>query len=584
MIRLCLCMIVRNEAPVIRRCLASVAPYVDAWCVVDTGSTDGTQDLIRSAAQGFDGPATLHERPWVNFATNRTHALELARSQVAIHAASIPGDAWYLLLIDADEELVVPDGWQWPALNADAYALTVVPDGSPDFSFARHLLLRAEHPWRFEGAVHEDIVSDAPATLGGVVPEIHVLTHADGHRRQNPRKYLDDAMALRIEHERDPGNARTVFYLAQSFRDHWVVSKDRSAAEQALRWYTMRASMPAPEHSAQETWVAAFEVARCREILGFPPSEVIESYLAAHATRPQRAESLANLARYCREIGQPAVAEVFARFTSTMSPGLDHMLVDRSAYGGGCGARVGVITAPREGMNALHFTLVSLLASDTVDFAGVRVFSDSAQTPPCSVPVETESAEELARRKDVGGIYGTLNLARALEWAAGARDVAVTLEDDVMCSREWLRRGRALLEAAECARGESVISLHDMHGPGALGAVAVSVGSDVLLEGTADTYPNGSQGYMMRPATARRLAAQIREKMALPAREERKAWAMDVGMTRLCGTMLLYTDPCLLLHIDGARSTWAAGPEGIVATDEEHARLRKTRRFLPFAR
>ncbi len=584
MIRLCLCMIVKNEAPVIRRCLASVAPHVDAWCIVDTGSTDGTQGVIRSVAQSFDGPATLYELPWVDFATNRTQALDLARSQVAIHAASVPGDEWYLLLIDADEELVVPEGYEWPALNADAYALSVVPDGSPDFSFARHLLLRAEHPWRFEGAVHEDIVSDIPASLGGVVPDVHVLTHADGHRRQNPRKYLDDADALRIEHERDPSNARTVFYLAQSFRDHWVVSKDRDAAEQALRWYTICAGMPVSEHSAQETFVAAFEVARCREILGFPPREVIESYLAAHANRPSRAEPLANLARYLREIGQPAVADVFAAYTARMAPGLDHMLVDRSAYGGGHGARIGVITAPREGMNALHFTLVSLLASDAVDFAGVRVFSDSIEAPPCSAPVETETAEELSRRRDAGGIYGTLNLARALEWAAVAADVAVVLEDDVLCSREWFRRGRALLEAAERERGETVVSLHDMHGRRALGQVAVSVGSDCLLEAGPGTFPNGSQGYLMRPATARKLAAQLREKMALPTRDERKAWAMDVGMTRLCGPRLLYADPCLLLHIDSASSTWAAGPEGIVATDEEHAKLRKTRRFLPFAR
>jgi hypothetical protein len=340
--------------------------------------------------------------------------------------------------------------------------------------------------------------------------------------------------------------------------------------------------MPAPEHSAQETFIAAFEVARCREILGYAPREVIESYLAAHATRPQRAEPLANLARYCREIGQPAVAEVFQRYTSTMAPGLDHMLVDRSAYGGGFGARIGVITAPREGLNALHFTLVSLLASDAVDFASVRVFSDSPTAPPCSVPVETEDAAELARRREAGGIYGTLNLARALQWAAAAPDVAVVLEDDVMCSREWFRRGRRLLEAAERDRSETVISLHDMHGRGALGEAVVSVGTDTLLEPGPGTFPNGSQGYMMRPATARWLAAELRGKMSLPTREERKAFAMDVGMTRLCGGRLLYTDPCLLVHLDGARSTWAAGPEGICATDEEHAKLRKTRRFRPF--
>ena len=42
-----LCMIVRNEAPVIGRCLDSERPEIDGWLIVDTGSNDGTQDLVR---------------------------------------------------------------------------------------------------------------------------------------------------------------------------------------------------------------------------------------------------------------------------------------------------------------------------------------------------------------------------------------------------------------------------------------------------------------------------------------------------------------------------------------------------------
>jgi len=45
---ICLCMIVKNEAAVIERCLASVRPLIDTWVISDTGSTDGTQDLIRA--------------------------------------------------------------------------------------------------------------------------------------------------------------------------------------------------------------------------------------------------------------------------------------------------------------------------------------------------------------------------------------------------------------------------------------------------------------------------------------------------------------------------------------------------------
>jgi glycosyltransferase involved in cell wall biosynthesis len=46
-----LCMIVKNEAHVIRRCLDSVLPLVDYLLIVDTGSTDDTQTLVREFLQ-----------------------------------------------------------------------------------------------------------------------------------------------------------------------------------------------------------------------------------------------------------------------------------------------------------------------------------------------------------------------------------------------------------------------------------------------------------------------------------------------------------------------------------------------------
>src|SRR5512144_2185854 len=98
---ICLNMIVKNEAPVIRRCLDSVRRFIDCWVIVDTGSTDGTQDIIRECFA--DIPGELHERPWRDFAHNRTEALALARPH---------GD--YVLIIDADDALELEPHFRMP--------------------------------------------------------------------------------------------------------------------------------------------------------------------------------------------------------------------------------------------------------------------------------------------------------------------------------------------------------------------------------------------------------------------------------------------------------------------------------------
>src|SRR5271170_959863 len=109
---ICLNMIVKNEASVIRRSIASARPIIDHWVIVDTGSTDGTQDIIRDHLR--DLPGELHERPWRDFAFNRSEALELARRK-----------SNYTLVIDADDTLEIAAGITIPALTADAYTIEI---------------------------------------------------------------------------------------------------------------------------------------------------------------------------------------------------------------------------------------------------------------------------------------------------------------------------------------------------------------------------------------------------------------------------------------------------------------------------
>ena len=91
-----LCMIVKNESKIIERCLNSVKPLIDYVCIIDTGSTDDTVDVINNwmKSNGVDGQVVFE--PWKDFAYNRSFAMEKIREKKYIE---------YVLLIDADEIL-----------------------------------------------------------------------------------------------------------------------------------------------------------------------------------------------------------------------------------------------------------------------------------------------------------------------------------------------------------------------------------------------------------------------------------------------------------------------------------------------
>jgi hypothetical protein len=303
--RLCLNMIVKNEAHVIRRCLDSVRPHIAHWVIVDTGSTDGTQAIVR---ENFaDIPGELHERPWRDFGHNRTEALELARGK---------GD--YVLVMDADNVFHAPEGFSFRGLGADGYLVEHRYAGT-----VYHLpsLLADRIRWRYEGVLHEYVTSDAPhrfETLDGPwVEQRH-----EGARSRDPGTYRKDAAILEAALAKEPGNARYAFYLAQSLRDAGEPARARDA-------YRRRAAM---EGWAEERWYALYQAALLDERLGEPPPAVQHAYLTAFGAQPARAEPLVELARFHRLRGEWGLAHLFARHAAALPRPAAGLFVDEACY------------------------------------------------------------------------------------------------------------------------------------------------------------------------------------------------------------------------------------------------------------
>ncbi len=301
----CLNMIVKNESNVIARCLKSTRPLIDTWLIVDTGSTDGTQQIIEQCLA--DLPGELHERPWRNFGANRSEALALARTK-----------ADYTLIIDADEVLDISAEFSAPELTCDAYQLRTE---LVELAYYRTQLVRSSLPWRYEGVLHEYLECDQPfsqAKLEGLINR----PSTDGARSADPNKYLKDAALLEQVLEADPKNARDVFYLAQSYRDARV-------PEAALTNYRRRVALGG---WAEEVWYSLFQIARLSETTQRSDQEIVSAYLAAYEFRPSRAESSCALARYFRLQNKYALAHLFAQRAIESPWPADLLFVDASVY------------------------------------------------------------------------------------------------------------------------------------------------------------------------------------------------------------------------------------------------------------
>jgi tetratricopeptide (TPR) repeat protein len=303
---ICLNMIVRNEAHVVQEVLDAVSPYIASWVIVDTGSDDGTQDVIRAHMRTLGIPGELHEREWRNFGHNRTEALELARGH---------GD--YIWVIDADDMVV--GTLDFRGLTADCYALRY---GS-DFSYWRKQVFRSGLPWRYEGVVHEYAVCDAPATDARLDGDYYIESRRLGGRNLDPKKYERDRDLLLAEVARNPTDARSAFYLAQSYYD-------AGDPEHALEWYRRRAGMGGWD---EEVYYSLFRCGECQLWLGAPWPEVQDAFLRAWEHRPVRAEPLHALARQYRVDGRYQLGYLFAeRAASIALPAEDALFVGADVY------------------------------------------------------------------------------------------------------------------------------------------------------------------------------------------------------------------------------------------------------------
>ncbi|HSX03247.1 MAG TPA: glycosyltransferase [Rhabdochlamydiaceae bacterium] len=304
---ICLNMIVKNESEVIERCLASVKQVIDYWVIFDTGSTDGTQEIIKKYLKGI--PGELHQSKWVDFAHNRNEALNAAKGK---------GD--YLLLIDADEIWQYCDDFALPSLTEDYYHVTVRQLGAADIK--RIGLIKNELSWKWKGVLHEVLECSEAKSIGHLKGVMNICNAAVGARSKDPKKYLNDALILEKALKKEPKNSRYAFYMAQSYLN-------AEKYEEAIKGFEKRIAMESSD--VQETYLAIYNKGMTHEKLNDFES-ALRCYFKAYEFRPTRAEPLFRIAVIYRKQGNYLLGYLLSKYALSIPCPVEDLCVEYLTY------------------------------------------------------------------------------------------------------------------------------------------------------------------------------------------------------------------------------------------------------------
>ena len=144
-----LCMIVKNEEKVLRRCLESAKRLADEIVIVDTGSEDRTREIARQYT------SRVYEIPWRDdFSQARNFSFSKA-------------DREYCMWLDADDVISEEnlermleykermDGTEDVVMVK--YAVGFGEDGRPSLTYCRERILKNREDLRWSGRVHEAV-------------------------------------------------------------------------------------------------------------------------------------------------------------------------------------------------------------------------------------------------------------------------------------------------------------------------------------------------------------------------------------------------------------------------------------------
>lgn len=283
---ICLNMIVKNETKVLPRLFNSLKDQIDYYVISDTGSTDDTPELIRNLGKIYQIPGKVYHHKWENFGHNRQLALEAAMKDS-------PSD--FALFVDADEELQFSDAKFYEKLDPEK--TYEIEKHHSHIRYATPAITNIKKfKWRWNAPVHNFLSCEPPVESGKVEKLDSVWIKYHQHQGAKSagltvkEKYLRDANILENELKNNPNDARSQFYLAQSYMDACDCQK-------AIEHYKKVRSM---NGWIEEKYVACWKAGSMMLTYKQDQVEALGLLVFAHELMPTRLEAIFELLKWAR--------------------------------------------------------------------------------------------------------------------------------------------------------------------------------------------------------------------------------------------------------------------------------------------
>ncbi len=205
--KICLCMIVKNEEKYIKVCLDSAFKFVDEAIVVDTGSTDKTIDILKK----FGDRIQIRHFQWNNdFSAARNFSLQ-----------GVTAD--WILVIDGDQRIIGnPEKLRNVLAASKVSGFNIIEESHMDGGAKAKMLVYAKlfrnNGYQYHRAVHEQLDIDQGAVLD-LDEDVCKVIHY-GYLEQNMKEKAKTNRNLDIllsEYGKNPNDAFTCYHLGATY-------------------------------------------------------------------------------------------------------------------------------------------------------------------------------------------------------------------------------------------------------------------------------------------------------------------------------------------------------------------------------